>query len=79
MKKQLSLIFPQNLIREPVICRMAKQFDVTFNIRRAKVTERVGEMVLELEGAESDLQDALEWLKGQRIRVEPVIHDAVEG
>jgi L-aspartate semialdehyde sulfurtransferase ferredoxin len=80
MKKQLDLIFPQTLIKEPIIHKMSKQFDsVVFNIRRAKVTERVGEMVLELEGPEADLEDAIAWLRKQQIRVEPVIHDAVEG
>lgn len=79
MKKQLDLIFPQGLIKEPVIHQMSKQFDVVFNIRRAKVTEKVGEMVLELEGEGPDLDDAIAWLKKQNIRVEPVTHDAVEG
>jgi len=79
MKKQLDLIFPQRLIKEPVVHRMTKEFDVVFNIRRAKVTETVGEMVLELEGEPVDLDDAIAWLRKQGIRVEPVTHDAVEG
>jgi ABC-type methionine transport system ATPase subunit len=79
MKKQLDLIFPQNLIKEPIVHRMSKEFDIVFNIRRAKVTEKVGEMVLELEGEASALDDAIAWLKKHNIRVEPVTHDAVEG
>ena len=47
--KRLKLTFPQELIKEPVIFTMAKKFDVMPNIRRAKVTESVGEVVLELE------------------------------
>ncbi|TET64667.1 ferredoxin, partial [Candidatus Aerophobetes bacterium] len=38
-KKRVTLTFPQELIKEPVIFRMAKQFDLVPNIRRAKVTE----------------------------------------
>ncbi len=79
MKRRLDLIFPQNLIKEPVIYRMAKEFGVVFNIRRAKVTDKVGEMVLELEGEEPVLSRAMDWLKGRGIKVEPVTHDAVEG
>ncbi len=79
MKRRLDLIFPQNLIKEPVVYRMAKEFGVVFNIRRAKVTDKVGEMVLELEGEEPVLSRAMDWLKGQGIKVEPVTHDAVEG
>lgn len=79
MKKRLELIFPQNLIKEPVIHKMAKEFNVVFNIRRAKVTDKVGEMVLELEGDEAALGSAIDSLKAKGIRVEPVTHDSVEG
>ena len=79
MKKQLDLIFPQRLIQEPLIHRLSKEFDIVFNIRRAKVTEHVGELILELEGSETDLEEALAWLKKQGVRVEPATHDAVEG
>jgi ABC-type methionine transport system ATPase subunit len=59
MKKALSLIFPQNLIKEPVIHEMTKKFDVVFNLRRAKVTENVGEIVLELEGSDDAISKAV--------------------
>jgi ABC-type methionine transport system ATPase subunit len=78
MKQALDLIFPQNLIKEPVIHRMSKQFDVVFNLRRAKITEKTGEIVLELEGEEPTLKKAVEWLKKQGLKVEPVVHDTVE-
>jgi ABC-type methionine transport system ATPase subunit len=79
MKKALYLIFPQELIREPMIYRLCKECDVVFNIRRAKVTEKVGEMVLEFEGEEPTVEKAVAWLKKKGIRVEPVTRDAVEG
>ncbi|HYQ47940.1 MAG TPA: NIL domain-containing protein, partial [Thermodesulfovibrionales bacterium] len=34
---RVKLTFPQNLIKEPVIFTMAKQFNVMPNIRRARV------------------------------------------
>ena len=36
MKKRVKLTFPQDLIKEPVIFTMAKQFNVVPNIRRAQ-------------------------------------------
>ena len=33
-KRQLELIYPTNLIKEPLIYQMAKSIDVVFNIRR---------------------------------------------
>ena len=78
MKRAVDLIFPKNLIKEPVIYQMCKEVPVVFNIRRAKVTEKVGEIFLELEGSEPDLDSATEYLKKRGIRVEPITHDAFE-
>ena len=44
-KKIVKLIFPQNLIKDPVTFRMAKKFNVMPNIRRANVTETIGELI----------------------------------
>lgn len=78
MKKRVKLTFPQQLIKEPVIFTMAKQFNVMPNIRRARVTETVGEMILELEGAEQSLEQGIQWLKKQGIEVELAEGDIVE-
>ncbi|MBI5049620.1 MAG: NIL domain-containing protein [Nitrospirae bacterium] len=78
MKKRVKLTFPQHLIKEPVIFTMAKKYDIMPNIRRAKVTETVGEMVLEIEGTEKDLENGVEFLKKQGIEVEPAEGDILE-
>jgi ABC-type methionine transport system ATPase subunit len=78
MNKRIRLTFPQHLIKEPVIFRMAKKYDVMPNIRRARVTETVGEMVLELEGSEKDLEKGMQSLKDQGINVELIEGDIVE-
>ncbi len=78
MKNRVKLTFPQNLIKEPVIFRMAKKYDIMPNIRRARVTETVGEMVLELEGTEENLTKGVEFLKQQGVVVELVEGDIVE-
>jgi len=78
MKQALSLIFPTKLIKEPVIYRMSKKFDVVFNLRRAKINEQVGEIVLELEGDQDTLAKAVDWLKAQGLEIEPITHDTIE-
>ena len=78
MKRAVDLIFPKNLIKSPVIYEMCKEVPVVFNIRRAKVNEKVGEIILELEGGERDLDDATDYLKKRGIRVEPITHDTFE-
>ena len=78
MKQRIKLTFPQHLIREPVIFSMAKKFDVMPNIRHARVTETVGEMVLELEGTEENLSKGIQSLKEQGIGVELVEGGVIE-
>jgi ABC-type methionine transport system ATPase subunit len=78
MKRRVKLTFPQQLIREPVIFTMAKKFDVMPNIRRARVTETVGEMVLEFEGTDENLEKGLRYLKEAGVDVELVEGDIVE-
>jgi L-aspartate semialdehyde sulfurtransferase ferredoxin len=74
--KRIKLTFPQDLIKEPVIFTMAKKFDVMPNIRRAKVTGSVGEVILELEGAEKRLEEGIAYLKERGVVVESIDGDA---
>lgn len=79
MAKQIvKLTFPKDLIKKPVTFEMAKKFDVMPNIRRAKVTDDVGEIVLELEGKEKDIEKGVEYLKKRGVIVEPVVGDIIE-
>jgi len=74
--KRIKLTFPQELIKEPVIFTMARKFDVMPNIRRAKVAENVGEVVLELEGTEERLEQGIKYLKERGVKVEAVEGDS---
>ncbi|NOX20404.1 MAG: ferredoxin [Nitrospirae bacterium] len=78
MKIRVKLTFPQHLIKEPVLFTMAKKYDVMPNIRRARVTETVGEMILELEGDEKNLEAGIESLRQQGVEVEHVEGDFIE-
>ena len=76
--RRIKLTFPQDLIKEPVIFTMAKKFDVMPNIRRAKVTESVGEVVLELEGADKKLDEGIAYLKERGVKVDPIEGDTAD-
>ena len=78
MKRRVKLTFPQVLIKEPVIFTMAKKYNVMPNIRRARVTETVGEMILEIEGQEESVLAAIEELKVQGVDVELAEGDVFE-
>ena len=70
--KRVTLVFPQNQIKEPAVFMMAKKFDIMPNIRRARVTETIGEMMLELEGTEKNLASGIKFLESRGIKVDPV-------
>ena len=78
MKTRVKLTFPQDLIKEPIIFTMTKKFDITPNIRRARVTETIGEMVLELEGDDISVKSGIGFLKQQGVDVELVEGDILE-
>ena len=71
-KKRVTLVFPQTQIKEPAVFLMAKKFDIMPNIRKARVTETVGEMMLELEGTEKNLVLGIKYLESKGIKVESV-------
>ncbi len=78
MKRRVKLTFPQNLIKEPVLFTMARKYDVLPNIRRARVTDTVGEMILELEGDEGNLEMGIKSLQEQGIEVELIEGDVLQ-
>lgn len=71
-------MFPQHLIKEPVIFTMAKKFDVMPNIRMARVTDSFGEMILELEGTKKQMTSGLNSLREMGITVELIEDDVQE-
>jgi len=78
LKRIVKLLFPQHLIKKPVIFAMAKEYDVMPNIRHAKITESVGEMVLELDGEANNLDAGIQALKNQGVGVEYIVGDGAE-
>lgn len=77
-KRQVKLTFPQELIKEPVTFKMAKKYNIVPNIRRAKVTETVGELVLELSGTKDNLQKGIKYFEKRGVKVDEIVGDIVE-
>lgn len=75
---RVKLTFPEELIREPVIARMVREFDVLPNIRRANVEEHIGWIVCELDGSDEAVEGAIGWLRDLGVQVDR-LGDVVEG
>jgi len=78
-KQRVKFTFPTELIKEPVIWKLGREFDLVTNIRRADVTEDRGWVVLELDGDLQEIERAMEWVTAKGVRVDPVEGDIVEG
>ena len=75
VKRQFTLTFPQELLREPIIYTIGQQFKVSTNIHRANIGEDRGWMVLELEGEEVDIEQGIAWMISKGVRVDAAIGD----
>ena len=67
---RVKLTFPEHLIKQPIIARLVREFDVMPNIRQAKIEEHVGWVVCELGGDSQAIERAIEWLRDFGVEVD---------
>jgi ABC-type methionine transport system ATPase subunit len=79
MRERLHLTFPHDRIPDPVMCEIAKKFDVTYSIRRANVEPEAGWMDLEFTGEEAEITRVVEFLQTRGVRVDPIEGDIIAG
>lgn len=77
-KKAYKLFFPQNLIKEPIMHTVVRDQDLVLNIRRAKITADMGEAIIELEGDEENIENAVKLFQKKGVKIEPVEGDIIE-
>ena len=70
-KRMRRLVFPPELIREPILYNLGQEFKVVTNILRADVEIDKGWVVLQLEGNEEEMEQAISWLTAKGVSVEP--------
>ena len=69
--KILVLRFPKTEVQKPIVCHLAKDYDLTFNILNASVFPRKeGIMVLELFGSKKNYQEGVKYLREQGVHVQ---------
>ena len=69
-KECLRFTFPPELVTEPLIYELGRQFEVVTNIRRANVTKDSGWVVLELEGHKEEIDRSVRWARESGLIVE---------
>ncbi len=81
MRLRSILDFPLVTADEPVVYVLVKRFDLIVNILRAQILpDRGGELLVDLEGPDSALEEGLAYLRGLGVGISPVsrtvTHDA---
>ena len=78
-KQRVRFTFPPENISKPVIYELGHRFKVVTNIRRADVGPDRGWVELEVEGTREDIDQGIQWVSSQGVKVGPVGGDVVEG
>jgi len=76
ISKRIVLTFPHSLLDKPVVYKLVKDYDLTFNILQARVTPKEeGLLVLELTGKEGDYEKGIKYLKSLGVKMQPLSKD----
>jgi ferredoxin len=76
VSKRLVLTFPRNLVDKPVVYKLVKDFDLTFNILQARVTpEEEGLLVMELIGKKENYDKGVKYLTDLGVKIQPLSKD----
>jgi ferredoxin len=66
----LILRFQKTKVQKPLVCDLARKFDLTFNILNATILPRKeGIMVLELSGSRKNFKDGVAYLRTEGVQV----------
>lgn len=76
VSKRIVLKFPPKLVDQPIVYKLVKEYDLVFNILRARVTpQEEGELVIELQGKKEKYADGIKYLKNLGVTVQPLSQD----
>jgi len=76
VSKRVVLHFPRNLVDQPIIYRLVRDYDLMFNILKASVTPKEeGLLVLELSGGEKDYEKGVRYLAEVGVEIQSLSRD----
>jgi len=69
--KILLLRFPKTVVQQPIVCNLARDYDLIFNILNATILpRREGVMVMDLSGSRKNFSDGVAYLKQHGVKVQ---------
>jgi ABC-type methionine transport system ATPase subunit len=76
--QRVYLTYGVQQIKEPIIYHVGHRFRVVTNIRGASISDHIGIVALELDGAEDEIEKAIDWIAAQGVKVEPIQKNVIE-
>ena len=74
--EMLVLRFPREVVDQPIIYRLVKDYDLEFNLLKAAINPRKeGVMVMELRGHPKNFRRGLKYLRDSKVKVVRVARD----
>jgi ferredoxin len=71
VSRRIVLHFPRRIVERAIVCRLAKDYDLEFNILKAQVSpEEEGLLVLELSGEQKEYDKGIKYLTETGVRIE---------
>jgi ferredoxin len=76
--KRIVLRFPKRVVDRAIVCRLAKDYDLDFNILKAQITpEEEGLLVLELSGEQGEYDRGIRYLTDTGVRIQSLSQDVL--
>jgi ABC-type methionine transport system ATPase subunit len=69
---KLKLIYPEEKIKESLLSKVCKNFNIDINIRKANVQEKMGWLELEFIGNDEEIEKAINFLVENGVEVQPI-------
>jgi ferredoxin len=71
--KKIVIRYTPEVVQQPVIYELVKQYNLVFNILKARIfPRREGVIVLELNGLKENFDNGIRYLKAMGLKVEPL-------
>jgi ferredoxin len=78
VSRRVVLHFPRSLVDQAIMCRLAREFNIDFNILKASVQpNEEGLLVVELSGKKADYDRGMKYLKETGVKAQPLSRDVV--
>ena len=72
VERKVFLTFPAKLVKEPIIYNIGQTYDIVVNIRGASVSDEIGLVAIVLDGEEAEVEKALQYLRENDVKIEPI-------